>query len=1341
MFNIFSLHTHTGKSNASRGFADSSIKAKDLVKRAKEKGLNGIAITDHESVGSFIEGKNLEKEFDFPVLCGNEIYAVTDQQYDLLKNNYEKGMYFPHFLLLALDEIGNRQLRELSTIAWVDNSFVSNGLMRTPTKFSDLEKVIGEDKGHIVASSACLGGQISKWIVDYLQIPERLDFRQNQIKEYIEMCKDIFGYENFYLELQPPKEKNDMQDLVNNEIIKISHETNTEIIITTDAHYLDKDLLSLHCKFLNSGDSNDEDKERNIHEIYATAYLMSEEEVREIFNSVGFDGNEVERAIKNTDNIGFRAERYEMKKKQEVPRIKYNDNWTIDEKFFPNTGIFKKIIEGQSEEDKYLLYRIQEGMKTNTQFIDYQPTIERLEEELSEILAISEILNENLGAYFITMEKIIDIIWTEGDSIVGVGRGSCASSIIAFLLGIIQINPLKMPVEMPFWRFITRFRAELADIDIDTQSNRRTQIFNAVKKYFTEIGGEVVNCCTYGTIGAKSAIQTAGRGLGLSSDITQNLSSMIPMERGFVWSLHDTYYGNEDEGRTPVKEFVREVDAIEGLLDLALLIENVVISRGVHAAGVFITNRKFTDYNAKMLSPKGIITSQWDLHESEQYGLLKYDFLTTKACTKIRLTLDMLIENNHIEKKSTLKETYNSVIHPHVMNYDTPQVWNTIATNEMMDLFQFSTPIAMQTVSEIKPSNLIEMSQSNSLMRLQQQPDAVESPTHTYVRFKNDINKWYAEMTEYGVPKKDQEMLASVLLPYKGVAESQEALMILSQLEGLSKFTVEESHFLRKSIAKKSKKAYEEVTKLFYEKCKENRVAKETVDYVWNVQVKRQKLYSFSTLHSIVYSLIGLQELVLFTQYPKIYWNCACLTVNAGASDEDDSDKSTNYGKIASAIGDVMSQGTRLSLPHINEAKFGFYPNEDTDEIIFGLKGIVGIGDDVSNSIIEHRPYKSIIDFHERLVDTKIEVTLSTGKKQNKSIVPTGAVINLIKAGAFDKIEQKPREQIMRDYLLYTNPPKTTLNIKSLNQVVDLGIVPEVHNLAIRIYNFRNFLISKDKFVKVDENSKSKKWYKLVGDNEEQTEKIEDFFKEHFIGNLTEKKDFYYDEDYNLCVLTGASSNFEKTYESKIQNLKSWLNSPDCLDRFNEHKWNLLWESNASGSVSKWEMDSLSFYYHEHELINVDREKYSIGIFNKMRDVDTYTEEEKSKFAFSFYKGIKYPQYPLERLCGTVLDKNKDKHTISLLTPDGVVLVKYYGGNFSHYDKQISVLNEEDGSKTIVEKSWFSRGTKLLITGYRKGDQFKPKVYRGNIFQHTTCLIEDIRVDGVLELKTERTRI
>lgn len=1311
-----------------------------MVKRAKEKGLSGIAITDHESVGAFVEGKNLEKEFDFPVICGNEIYAVTDQQYDLLKYEYEKGMYFPHFLLIALDEVGNRQLRELSTIAWVENSFNQSGLMRTPTKFSDMISVIGDDKGHIVASTACLGGQLSKWIADYIQMPERLEFRQEQIKEYITMCKEIFGSENFYLELQPPQEKNDMQDLVNKELSRISKETNTEIIITTDAHYLDKELLALHCKFLNSGDSNDEDKEKNTNEIYATAYLMSEEEVRSIFESVDFDKDEIDRAIRNTEIIGSRAERYKMDRVQEVPRIKYDEEWELDDKFFPNTGVFKTIIEGDSIEDKYLLYRVQEGMKNNTEFIDYEPTIKRLEEELSEILAISEVLKENLGSYFITMEKIIEIIWSEGDSIVGVGRGSCASSVLAFLLGIIQINPLKMPVEMPFWRFITRFRAELADIDIDTQSNRRTQIFNAVKKYFTEIGGEVVNCCTYGTIGAKSAIQTAGRGLGLSSDVTHNLSSMIPMERGFVWSLSDTYYGNEDEERTPVKEFVRAIDEIEGLLELALLIENVVISRGVHAAGVFITNKKFTDYNAKMLSPKGIITSQWDLHESEQCGLLKYDFLTTKACTKIRLTLDMLIENNLIEQKDTLKETYMSVLHPHLMNYDTPKIWDTIAQNEMMDLFQFSTPIAMQTVSEIKPSNLIEMSQSNSLMRLQQQPDAEESPTQTYVRFKNDISKWYEEMTEHRVPKKDQEMLASVLLPYKGVAESQEALMILSQLEGLSRFSVEESHFLRKSIAKKSKKAYEEVTKLFYKKCEENNVAEETRDYVWNVQVKRQKLYSFSTLHSIVYSLIGLQELVLFTQYPKIYWNCACLTVNAGAADEDNSDKSTNYGKIASAIGDVMSQGTTVSLPHINEARFKFHPNEETDEIIFGLKGIVGVGDETANSIIEHRPYKSLLDFHERLVDTKVEVTLSTGKKQNKSIVSSGTALSLVKAGAFDKIENKPRIEIMKDYLLFLNPPKKNMSMAGLSQVMDLGIIPEEYIFATRIYNFRIFLTSKERFVKIDEKSKSKKWYLLIGEDESQTDNIENFFKEHFISELIEGKDYYYDDNYRLCVLTGSSTNFEKAYESKISGLKAWLNTSDCLDRFNEHKWNSLWESAADGSISKWEMDSLSFYYHEHELQNVDREKYSIEIFKDMRDTDTYTIEEKSKFPFSFYKGIKYPQYPLGRLCGTVLDKNKDKHTVSLLTPDGVVTVKYYGGSFSHYDKQVSIVND-DGSKTVIEKSWFARGTKLLITGYRRGDQFRPKVYRGNIFQHTTCLIENIREDGVIELKTERDRL
>jgi len=816
---MFSLHTHTGDSNASRGFADSSIKLEDLVKGAIKKGLSGIAVTDHETVGSFVKAKNLEEKYNFPILCGNEIYLTSDNQYDILKNDYEKGMYFPHFLLISLDKIGNEQLRRLSTIAWIKNGFRNKGLFRTPTKMSDVERIIGDNKGHVISSTACLGGQVAKWIADIINFPDRFEMRNRQILEFIEWNKNTFGKDNFYLELQPSKRYRDviidkvtneteqqieMQYLVNQKLIEYSKKTNTELIITSDAHYLDKELLTLHSKFLNSSEDNDEDDGRNVMDFYKTAYLMSEEEIVGYFKD-DYNTEIIQKAIQNTNIIGERGQRYKLSQPQKVPKVDRLENWKslYDKTTYPNNGVFQEINEGNIEDDKYLLFRIQEGMKNKTEFIEYEETIVRLEEELGELLAISKILGENLGDYFITMEKLIEIIWTEGDSIVGVGRGSCASSIIAFLLDIIQVNPLRMPVDMPFWRFITKERADgLPDIDIDTQSDKRLQIFKAVKKYFVDRGGDVVNCCTKGTIGAKSAIQTAGRGLGLMSEDTHQISALIPMERGQVWSLHDTYYGNEEEGRKPIKEFVNLVKKHEKLLDVAEMIEGVIISRGCHASGIFMTNDNFDKYSAKMVSPKGIITSQWDLHDCEQNGLLKYDFLTTKACTKLRLTLDLLVKAGYVEKKQTLKDTYSNILNPMKMDYDNTKIWDTIAGNGMMDLFQFSTPIAMTTVSAIKPKNLVQLAQANSLMRLQKQPDALESPVETYVKFKNDISQWYKEMDECNVPKKDQKIISDILLKYEGVADTQEAIMYLSRIKEFANFSIKDSHALRKAIAK-----------------------------------------------------------------------------------------------------------------------------------------------------------------------------------------------------------------------------------------------------------------------------------------------------------------------------------------------------------------------------------------------------------------------------------------------------------------------------------------------------------------------------------------------------------
>ena len=314
-----------------------------------------------------------------------------------------------------------------------------------------------------------------------------------------------------------------------------------------------------------------------------------------------------------------------------------------------------------------------------------------------------------------------------------------------------------MPVEMPFYRFIDEMRPEIPDIDIDTQSDRRSQIFDAVRDYFNSIDGDVINCCTYSTLTSKAALLTSCRGLEIDSDTAQSISGLIPIERGFNWSISDAYYGNEEEKRKPVKEFIKIVDGHKNLLETALLLEGIIINRGTHAGGVFLINGNVSEYNAVMKSPKMVRTSQWDLHDSEEFGCIKYDLLTTKGMTKIRKTLDLLIEDNVIKPEQTLKETYIKYINPMTIDFDRPETWDLVAKNEVIDLFQFDTNQGVKTLKQIKPHSMIQMAQANSLVRLSKQEGATESPVETYAKFKNNLSLAYDEMTKWNVPKQDQK--------------------------------------------------------------------------------------------------------------------------------------------------------------------------------------------------------------------------------------------------------------------------------------------------------------------------------------------------------------------------------------------------------------------------------------------------------------------------------------------------------------------------------------------------------------------------------------------------------
>jgi DNA polymerase-3 subunit alpha len=396
------------------------------------------------------------------------------------------------------------------------------------------------------------------------------------------------------------------------------------------------------------------------------------------------------------------------------------------------------------------------------------------------------------------------------------------------------------------------------------------------------------------------------------------------------------------------------------------------------------------------------------------------------------------------------------------------------------------------------------------------------------------------------------------------------------------------------------------------------------------------------------------------------------------------------------------------------------------------------INNETSKIIMENRPYKNLEDFHKRLVLVKRQVVLKTGKTQMRSLVSESQTIMLIKAGAFDKIENKPRKQILEDYLKLLYPPKTKLNTKDIAKIAEMGILTNNLKEELRYYNFREYLLTMNKIS--DENSKGILWYKLYDENNEaNTEYANNFFMEHFSNDMDENKDYKFDDEGYLLIALGTKrkGSFENIYSEKISNLIKWINTQECIDIYNNNTFESIKFDNMKGNISSWEMESMNFYSEDagHELAYADRERYGIVDFNSL-------SEEPEVIGFTKYKGLQYPKFKLDRIIGTVLDRDKNRHSVAILTPEGVVELKLYPGQFSFYDKTISKDNglDEKGNlkKVILENGWFQRGTLLLVTGIRRGDTFKPKRYSNSIYQHALQKILEIKDNGELILQYDR---
>ena len=275
-------------------------------------------------------------------------------------------------------------------------------------------------------------------------------------------------------------------------------------------------------------------------------------------------------------------------------------------------------------------------------------------------------------------------------------------------------------------------RVSVLDIDFDIEGRKRATVLNKFREFYGQ--DRVANVTTFRTEKSKSAILTAARGLGIDNDVAQYLASFIPADRGLLRSLKDTYYGNEEKDFKPIVPFVREMDNnYPELWKVAQNIEGLICGTGIHAGGVIFVDEPFTNSTALMRAPDGTICTQFDLHDAEQVSLIKYDALSVEAMDKLHICLDLLSEKNYIDKKDTLRDTYEDTIGIYKLERKNPEMWKMVWEHKILSLFQMEKESGIRGIALSKPKSVNDLSVLNSVIRLMAPDKNSKTPLETWI--------------------------------------------------------------------------------------------------------------------------------------------------------------------------------------------------------------------------------------------------------------------------------------------------------------------------------------------------------------------------------------------------------------------------------------------------------------------------------------------------------------------------------------------------------------------------------------------------------------------------------
>lgn len=1289
------LHCHTHGSNLR--MLDCIVKTKDLIDYAVELGMKAVAITDHASISEHINAIQYSKELkgkgvDIKVLLGDEIYLV-DNVIDVKENYVPRQTQFYHFILIAKDRIGYDQLREINATGW-QSSFFTGKMRRVPNDKHQIEKIIGNNKGHLLASTACIGGELAKSFFNK---------DKQQLVSFVNWCVSTFGKENFAVEIQPSD--NPEQISFNKWAKDYAWRHGLKCISTCDAHYLKKEHHDIHKAFLTSREADRGESE----DFYATTYMMSTEEKRgympyfsdEDYEQIVNDGWEFVKDVEFIDmeHITIIPERSLKGLDCQVRHI-FKD-------WYDKYPYIKNFAYSKYDQDTYFLRMVEDGFISKKQEFN-NTNVGRIAWELEQLWLISDKLGARMSAYYNLVDYIVDICWEIG--FIGVSRGSVTGYYTAYLIDMQQMNPLQW--NLPAYRHLNAERVSWPDVDLDSSARNRPKIIQRLKKVFGE--DNILNICTFKTETSKSALKTACRGLGLSNDEASYLSSLVPVERGKQWPLKDCFYGNKEKDRKPVGELIKEIKLQSEANDVdleqcALMVEGLISGLSLHASGIYIFKDGYLKQNSLMKTPRGDDVTCWDMPCSDYAGGLKYDSLTTECQDKLEVCTELLLKYGKIKWQGSIRATYNQYLHPDKLDYTTKEMWDDCSEGKIADLFQFITPVGGKCIRKIQPHSLEEMANANSLMRITVE-DGIQ-PVDKFLAYKQDRSLWYKELDQYGVTNPDEiKALEKVLNYCYGCPSMQEDVMELCMEPKIAGFSLADADKARKIIAKKKSEDVAGLKEKFYNSVESHGNSINVANYVWEQCIKPQLAYSFSRNHVMPYSAEALQEMNLFYHYPPVYWNCATMIVNAGLAngttdnEGDTSSKTTDYGKIAKSIYRAKEGGVIVKAPSINDSELIFSPHEQDNSILFGLGAISGINNDVTSQILSNRPYTSFTDFYNK-------------NAYKGSLVTKSKLIQLIKAGCFDEFEPD-RRVVMRQYFILSTPNVTSLAMNNIGQI-KAAKVP-IPKSIIGPYNFRKYVCNKQFKYGNHPKFKSKTLYWL-------DQKALKYFENHCKGSMVEGVDYWFEDDRWIVV----DKSLEKLLAPSIETLKDYINTPEFLDKFNKARAKQSMIESVDGlDVNRWSFQSCAFYSQEHELANVDLTKYSISHFSDLPEEPQFVERSFGKRSWK--------QFELSAICGTVIGRTDSHHLVTILTPDNeVVNVKMNDGAFANYKAQLSIVNP-NGTKTVIEKSWLERGSLLICCGYRRGtDEFVTKKYKASIFPSQLMKITSINGSDI-EIQTER---